>query len=67
MPEHLARGNAWRARIHAPAEHVFAEQKQRLGLIIRSIGLARAKARIALANLTYMRRLAWLDRRAVPA
>jgi hypothetical protein len=43
-------------------------RKRRLGLIIRSIGLARAKARIALANLTYnMRRLAWLDRRTVPA
>lgn len=68
MPAHVARGNANRGRVRARVEHVFAEQKRRLGLIIRSIGLARAKTGITLANLAYnMRRLAWLDGRTVPA
>ena len=44
------------------------QQGSRLGLIIRSVGLARARTGITLANLAYnMRRLAWLDGRIVPA
>ncbi len=38
-----------RARI----EHVFAHQKNRFGLFIRTIGLARAEAKLTLANLAY--------------
>ena len=35
-------------------EHIFAAQKQQAGtLLLRSIGLARAKARIGLRNLVY--------------
>ena len=46
-------------------EHVFAEQKSRMGLFIRTIGLARAKLKIGLANLAYnMKRLIWLNRTA---
>jgi transposase, IS5 family len=68
MPPHIARGNASRARVRVAVEHVFAAQKCRLGLVIRSIGLARAKARLGLANLvTNMRRLVWLKARPVPA
>jgi IS5 family transposase len=60
MPAHLRRGNATRAKVRAQVEHVFAAQKCRLGLIVRTIGLARATTKITLANLTYnMRRLAW--------
>jgi transposase, IS5 family len=60
MPAHLRRGNATRAKVRAQVEHVFAAQKRRLGLIVRTIGLARATTKITLANLTYnMRRLAW--------
>jgi hypothetical protein len=51
MPPHLARGNATRARVRVAVEHVFAAQKYRLGLIIRSVGLARATAKLGLANL----------------
>jgi len=43
---HLARGNAARARVRVAIEHVFAAQKCRLGLIVRSVGLARATARL---------------------
>jgi IS5 family transposase len=68
MPAHIARGNRTRGRIRARVEHVFAEQKRRLGLIIRSVGLRRAKTAITLANLAYnMRRLAWLDGQPSPA
>jgi transposase, IS5 family len=51
MPPHIARGNAARARVRVAIEHVFAAQKCRLGLVIRSVGLARAAARVGLANL----------------
>jgi IS5 family transposase len=68
MPTHIARGNATRARVRSLVEHVFATEKRRMGLIVRSIGLARATARITLANLAYnMRRLVWIEGRAAPA
>jgi IS5 family transposase len=68
MPPHLARGNATRARVRVAIEHVFAAQKCRLSLVIRSVGLARARTKLGLANLvTNMRRLAWFEGRAVPA
>jgi IS5 family transposase len=67
MPPHIARGNASRARVRVAVEHVFAAQKCRLGLIVRSVGLARATTRLGLANLvTNMRRLAWLQSRTAP-
>jgi IS5 family transposase len=67
-PPHLVRGNASRARVRVAIEHVFAAQKCRLGLVIRSVGLARATARLGLANLvTNMRRLVWFATRAAPA
>lgn len=68
MPPHMVRGNASRARVRVAVEHVFAAQKCRLGLVIRSVGLARATARLGLANLvTNMRRLVWLEARLAPA
>jgi IS5 family transposase len=68
MPTHIARGNATRARVRSLVEHVFATEKRRLGLVVRSIGLVRATARITLANLAYnMRRLVWIEGRATPA
>jgi transposase, IS5 family len=68
MPSHIARGNARRARVRGAIEHVFAAQKCRLGLIIRSVGRARAATRLGLANLvTNMRRLAWFELRPDPA
>jgi IS5 family transposase len=68
MPAHISRGNATRARVRSLVEHVFATEKRRMGLIVRSIGLVRATARITLANLAYnMRRLVWIEGRAAPA
>jgi transposase, IS5 family len=68
MPAHIRRGNAARARVRARVEHVFAAEKRRLHLVIRTIGQARATAKIALANLAYnFTRLAWLTRRQTAA
>jgi hypothetical protein len=64
MPPHLARGNAKRPRVRVAIEHVFATQKCRLGLVIRTVGLARARTKLGLANLiSNMRRLAWFELR----
>ena len=68
MPPHIARGNATRARVRAKVEHVFAEQKRRFGLVIRSVGMARATTKLTLANLVYnLRRLAWIETGTAPA
>ena len=64
MPPHIARGNATRARVRSRVEHVFAAQKRRMRLVVRTIGLARATAKITLANLAYnLSRLAWIEGR----
>jgi hypothetical protein len=49
--------------LRAHIEHVFAEQKARKGLFVRTTGIARATTKIGLSNLVYnMRRLLWLER-----
>ena len=53
MPKHIARANAGKSSIRAAIEHVFAHQKNRFGLFIRTIGLARAEAKLILANIAY--------------
>jgi hypothetical protein len=68
MAPHGRRGNARCAKVRVHVEHVFAVQKRRLGLIIRTVGKARAEARLGLANLvTNMLRLTWFETRPVPA
>jgi hypothetical protein len=68
MPAYVARGNATRARVRSRVEHVFGAQKCRLGLVVRTVGMVRARVKIGLANLTYnFTRLAWLDGRTAPA
>jgi len=50
MPQHIRRGNATRSKHRAPIEHVFAYQKAVIGL---TIGLARARTKIGMANIVY--------------
>lgn len=58
LPAHIRRGNARRSRDRAPVEHVLALPKQATGLALRTIGLARARTRVGMANLAYnLRRL----------
>jgi hypothetical protein len=67
MPATVRRGNATRARVRVAIEHVFAAQKCRLGLVVRSVGLARASTKLGLATLvTNMRRLVWFETRLAP-
>jgi len=64
MPQTTARANARKSSIRAAVEHVFAHQKTRFGLFIRTIGLARAEAKLTLANIAYnMDRLIFHERR----
>lgn len=68
MSERQAKANAARSKVRARIEHIFGEQKTRMGLIVRTIGLARARTKIGMANLAYnMKRLVWLQGRVVPA
>jgi hypothetical protein len=43
LPAQIARGNATRARVRSRVEHVFPAQKCRLGLVVRTVGLVRAR------------------------
>ena len=62
MPKPKQRANAARSRERSGVEHVFADQKQRMGLFVRTIGIARARAKIGLANIACnMRRLLFWD------
>ncbi len=53
MPGRTARANAKRSVVRSAVEHVFAGQKHRMGLFIRTIGIARARTKIGMANLAY--------------
>ncbi len=68
LPERIAKANAKRSKVRAAVEHVFAGQKYRMGLVVRTIGIARARIKIGMANLAYnFQRLVWLEGRAAPA
>src|SRR3974377_2391873 len=58
--------NRQKSRVRARVEHVFgAQQTSPGGRIVRTIGIARAKAKIGLQNLAYnIRRLVTLERMA---
>lgn len=63
LSEREKRGNKTRSKVRARVEHVFGAQSNDMGgTLMRSIGLARARARIGLKNLAYnMRRLVQLE------
>ena len=68
MPKATAQANARKSVVRAHVEHVFAQQKDRMGVFIRTIGLKRAQAKIGLANLAYnFQRLIFHERRAAMA
>jgi transposase, IS5 family len=66
MPETIRRANNAKSKIRARVEYVFAQQKDRMGLFIRTIGIARATTKIGMANLVYnIKRLIFLRRVAI--
>lgn len=65
MPAAIRRANAAKSKIRSRVEHVFAEQKDRMALFLRTIGIARATVKIGMANLVYnFKRLLFLRRAA---
>ncbi len=68
MPKRIARANAAKSAVRARVEHPFAYQKGRVGMVIRTIGIARATVTVMLANMGYnMKRWCWLDWRGATA
>lgn len=68
MPSRTRRANGRKSVMRSKVEHVFAHQKTRMRLTIRTIGIARARAAVTLANMAFnMTRWRWLNSRAVPA
>lgn len=81
MSEATSRANGRRSRIRAFVEHVFAQQKSRMGLFVRTIrwpageclhslrgGIARARTKIGMANLAYnLTRFVWHQGRTASA
>lgn len=62
MARNVARSNDRKSKVRAAVEHVFARKKGPMGLVVRTIGLARAAVKIGLANLVYnMNRTVWLN------
>jgi transposase, IS5 family len=68
MAEHTRRANARKSAVRAAVEHVFAHQKGPMGLVIRTVGIARARVKVGLTNLAYnIKRFVWLSGRTAPA
>jgi len=68
MPQRTAKANAKKSMVRAKVEHVFAQQKARMKLTIRSIGLKRAEATIVMANIAYnLGRWRWFEGRTASA
>jgi len=68
MALHTRRANARKSAVRSSVEHVFAYQKGPMGLVIRTVGIARARVKVGLANLAYnLRRYVWLQRRSAVA
>ncbi len=68
MPARTRRANARKSAVRSAVEHVFARQKEPMSLVVRTIGIARARVKIGLANLAYnIKRLVWLSGKAASA
>ncbi len=54
--------NYKRSKVRSRVEHVFGAQEAMGGMLVRTIGKARAGVKIGLMNMTYnLRRFAWLQ------
>jgi transposase, IS5 family len=68
MAKQIQKANNRKSKIRAHIEHVFAVQKHKMGLFVRTIGIKRAKLKIGMANIVYnMKRLIWLAAINAPA
>ena len=54
-----------KSKVRSGVEHVFAVQKDKMDIFIRTVGIARARMKIGMANVVYnVKRLVFLDRLA---
>jgi IS5 family transposase len=68
MSDAMSRANRRRSKVRAFVEHVFAHQKSRMGLFVRTIGIARARTKIGMTNLAYnLTRFVWHEARGASA
>ena len=67
MPDVTRRANALKSKVRSHVEHVFAVQKHRMDLFIRTIGIARATTKIGMANIVYNIKRALFLRRTAAA
>ena len=51
MPEAMSKANGQRSKIRSAVEHVFARQKDKMKLFIRTAGISRARVKIGMANI----------------
>jgi hypothetical protein len=56
MPRRTAWANARKSAVRSAVDHVFARQKGPMGLFVRTIGIARARTKIGLANDHHIKR-----------
>jgi transposase, IS5 family len=60
MPQAMSKANGRRSKVRAAVEHVFARQKDKMKLFVRTIGMARATLKIGMTNIAYnMLRFVW--------
>lgn len=64
MSEATSRANSRHSEIRAFVEHVLAPHDSRMGLFVRTIGIARARTKLGMANLTLF---VWHQGRTAPA
>lgn len=58
----MRQANAEKSNVRSRVEHVFGHEKGPMALVIRTIGIARARVKIGLANLACdMKRFRWLE------
>lgn len=68
MDRRHSHANAARSKVRSAVEHVFAVQKSRMALFVRTIGIERARMKIGMANLAYnFKRLVWHEGRTASA
>ena len=67
LTEEQRRSNRERSRVRSRVEHVFGAKLQRAGnLLLRTVGMVRARVKLGLRNLAYnLERYSWLKRFAL--
>ena len=65
MTQQTLRANSKKSKVRCKVEHIFAVQKDKMGLFIRTIGIIRANVKITLANIVYnMKRLTFWEKKS---